>query len=977
MLQALIVIGWLLIFVLPLILRVRRWLAGEIRLPVIACVWAVLGTILVYGGQWLLGRWVDLLWWREDIGLEPVFWTRLWTELKLFWVAVGVTLPLLLCAEIIAAKVMLSSKMEEFSSARRWARLVTVPLAVIAALITAKVVSESWTTVLLYQHRVPFNVTEPIFGKDASFYVFVMPVLALLRNYLIAIVLLLTALFGAYYAVAGTWLSDYYGHEQAMKRDFLATIHRRAARVGFVVLALLAGLFAFQERFNIWNTMFHDRSLMFGPGYTDVHYVIPTMRMISVLLVASGIMLFVGAFVQRLRPRIILVGLAIALPALTGIIGEGVIAGYVEHNKVGGNKIHYEGEYAKHTIAMTNLGYGLTSDRMEVETFNGDGIPAPLTEQMLSKHLDVMANARLWDWRVLESVFDQTQAPRQYYDYADIDIGRIDVNGQERQVMYALRELNPARLSKQAQSPFIQKLVYTHGFGLTMVPANEVDPQTGSPIYWVENIPPVSSVPGFESIEPRIYFGERTIGRAYAPTKQQELDYPHGDDNVMGHYASDGGVLLGHGLRRLAFALQEDGFRLLVSEDMTDTTRVMWDRDLHTRITRIAPFLKLDWDEYAVPAGGRMYLMVDAYTTTDRFPYADRFRGNENIVESYSEIMHSGGFNYIRDAVKWSLDCYTGDVVGYVFDEDDPIIRAWWGAFPTLFRSWKDMPPELLQHIRYPDDLMFVQASMYSVYHMKDPQVFLSKEDRWEFAHETSSYAQQVSNGLVLPYWVTTRLPGEDNAEFLKVALLTPYTNPNQTKRNNMVAWMAGRCDPEVYGKLKVYLFSKQEAVLGPFMVDNLINQYPAARDDLFKWRQPQSGSQVETGDMLVFPVGNSILYMQSYFLRASSGTGIPQLRRVATATQTAVAWGSTLQQSMSSLVGAEFDASGDLVGFTTEATGSMGAKALSIVADMWYRYIAAERDGRFEEAGAAKAQLAHLIAQLTGTAPTDSAAAQ
>ncbi|MDZ4804904.1 MAG: UPF0182 family protein, partial [Candidatus Eisenbacteria bacterium] len=533
--------------------------------------------------------------------------------------------------------------------------------------------------------------------------------------------------------------------------------------------------------------------------------------------------------------------------------------------------------YIRHNMAFTRQGFALTDDHVDARDFPplASLNPATLVADSLT-----LKNMRLWDWRALESTYDQNQSFRQYYDFYDIDIDRYVVDGSIRQVMLALREMNPAAFSEKALTWVNQRQVYTHGYGVCMNPTNEFTAE-GLPNYWLRDIPPVATHPEVAVTRPEVYFGELTRDHVYVRTGQQEFDYPKGDENAYARYEGSGGIPLGSGLRRLALAMRFDGIRQLTSADMTADSRLLFRREVRERVSRLAPFLQFDRDPYAVIVDGRMVIVIDAYTTSDHFPYSER---------------QKGGLNYIRNSVKCVVDCHDGTVTVYAVDERDPILAAWRAAFPALIQSGSSMPAGLVAHLRYPEDLLGIQARVYATYHMTDPQVFYNKEDRWAIATESLGQAETQE---MLPYYAVMRLPGEAKEEFVQILPFTPYT-ARGTSRNNMVGWIAGRCDGAHYGKLLVYRFPKQSLVYGPMQIEARIDQDAVISKDLTLWNQ--QGSSVIRGNLIVVPLEGALLYTKPIFLQATHSR-MPELKRVVVASQERLGYGSSYAEALSDLI--------------------------------------------------------------------------
>ncbi|HWN58131.1 MAG TPA: UPF0182 family protein, partial [Methylomirabilota bacterium] len=481
-------------------------------------------------------------------------------------------------------------------------------------------------------------------------------------------------------------------------------------------------------------------------------------------------------------------------------------------------------------------------------------------------------NIRLWDPRPLLDTYRQLQEIRTYYDFRDVDIDRYWIEGKYTEVMLSPRELNLDQLPETAQTWVNQHLKFTHGAGLAMSPVNKKDTE-GLPVFFVKDIPPKSNV-GLKVDQPAIYFGEERDSYAVVNSATPEFDYPKGTDNVFSYYAGSGGVPVSGFWRRLLFSIYFSDVNLLVTENIVDKSKIMIRRNIAERVAYIAPFLKIDHDPYAVIHNGRMVWILDCYTISDHYPYSQR-NGDQ--------------LNYIRNSVKVVVDTYTGDTDFYVSDPDDPIIKTWARVFPAMFKPITAMPPDLHAHIRYPEDFFQVQADTYRTYHMTDPQVFYNREDLWGFPRE--SYAGQTAP--MQPYYVIVRLPGQKDAEYMMMLPMTP------SGRDNMIAWMAARCDGADYGHLFEYSFSKDRLIYGPYQIQARINQNPEISRQLSLWNQ--MGSKVLLGNLLVIPIQDSLLYVEPLFIRAENGQ-LPELQRVIASYSDRVVMGDTLELTMAAL---------------------------------------------------------------------------
>jgi uncharacterized membrane protein (UPF0182 family) len=560
-----------------------------------------------------------------------------------------------------------------------------------------------------------------------------------------------------------------------------------------------------------------------------------------------------------LRPLLAAAGLWFLVSVGLG----GLYPGLLQRYAVEPNELVREAPYITHNIEFTRLGFGL--DEVETRAFNPDN---ELTPQDLTENEAALQNIRLWDYRPLQQTYAQLQELRPYYAFADVDIDRYQVEGAARQVMLAARELNKAGLT--GPSWVNQKLEFTHGYGIVMNPVDRVTPQ-GRPTFYIQDLPPQSSV-DISVDRPELYYGEMTTDTVFVASDLEEFDYPSGDENVYSSYAGSGGVPVGNLLRRLAFAFRFGEANLILSEYITPDTRAMFHRRIQERVHRIAPFLWQDHDPYIVVADGRLVWMMDAYTISDDFPYSAPSQVGTDTVPA--------GINYIRNAVKITVDAYNGDVNFYVAEPDDPLIQP-----------LEAMPPALVPHIRYPEDLFLIQTNQYLTYHMEEVQVFYNKEDLWQLPEEIFEGGQQQP---MEPYYVTFSLPGEEETEYL---LIQPYTPAG---KSNMIAWIAARNDPPNYGDLFVYELPKQELVFGPIQVEGRIDQEPSISQQFSLWNQ--RGSRVIRGNLIVVPINDSFLYAEPVYLQSDT-SALPELKRVILASGDAIVMRDTLDEALAALL--------------------------------------------------------------------------
>ncbi len=805
----------------------------------------------------LSGFYTDLLWF-ESLGLSSVFWTIIRARIGVFS-TFGLLFLVFFLANLLIAR-RLSGWGGFFLAGQRYyftSRVVNIVLAVVAlilSLVNGLGTISHWDTILRYLNQQPFGVLDPIFSQDVAFYVFALPVYRLLQGWLME-VLILTLLGTA---------AVYLGVQLITWRQLKLSLPVRS----WLHLATLGGLFllvlAWGYRLSAFELLYSSRGVAFGASYTDIHAQLLAYNL-SFWAVILCTLLLLGAVASR-RPWILAIGGGLWLVVAMGV--GGVYPALMQQFDVQPNELIKELPYIEYNIDLTRRAYGL--DKVEERDF---GSVADLTPEALVEADPTIRNIRLWDYRPIRDTYAQIQEIRLYYEFVDVDVDRYYLDGDYRQVTLSPREMAVEQL--QSRTWVNDHLQFTHGYGLAMSPVNAVTPE-GLPELLVRDLPP-RTTSGLEINRPEIYYGEKTDSYVFVNSALEEFDYPSGDQNVFTTYEGTGGVLLDSPVKRAAFAYRFGDVSVIFSEYLTPESRVMLYRNIHQRVRQVAPFLLYDPDPYLVIVGGRLIWLQDAYTVTDMYPYSQPYQGH---------------FNYIRNSVKVAVDAHSGDMTFYIVHTDDPLIQAYAAIFPGLFTSLEEMPEELRGHIRYPEELFIVQAQMNNTYHMGDPTVFYNKEDQWAVAHEMYAGDDQ----LMEPYYVTMSLEGEDQEEFI---LIQPFTPAN---KQNMVAWMAARSDGEHYGKLLLYKFHKQELIYGPLQIEARIDQDPTISGQLSLWHQ--RGSRVIRGNLLVIPIGNSLLYVEPLYLQAETGQ-LPELKRVIVASGEHVVMADTLHEALASVGGA------------------------------------------------------------------------
>jgi uncharacterized membrane protein (UPF0182 family) len=712
----------------------------------------------------------------------------------------------------------------------------------------------NWDLLLRYVYQVPSGQSDPLLGKDISFYLFSLPAYLSLKNWLLLLLFLGLVMAGAVYWVNGGITLD----EQHWAMSPAATAH------GSVLLALFFLVKAWSYGLDRYLLLYGDNGVVVGASYTDVHVELPILWLLVGLALLAALASFANVRVRTyklpLAGAVLVFGSSFVLSMVVPALFQRVF--------VKPSELQLEKPYIQHNITLTRQAYNL--QEITVKPFPAE---QDLTFQKLQANEPTIDNIRLWDWRPLMDTYGQLQEIRTYYKFHDVDVDRYLLDGKYQQVMLSARELKQALLPPNAQTWVNRRVLFTHGNGVVMSPVTRKTAE-GLPLFYVQDIPPASTG-GPPIRESRIYYGEETDGYVIVKGTTPEFDYPKGKDNVYAKYDGNGGIPVSGIARRALFAWYFKDLNLLLTSYITGDSRIMLRRTIQERVRTIAPFLSLDRDPYLVVSEGRLFWMQDAYTTSTYFPY--------------SQPIQERKLNYIRNAVKVTIDAYHGTVDFYLVDPSDPIAATYQRIFPGLFKPFAAMPEDLQRHVRYPEDLFFIQAQLYRAYHMENPEVFYNREDLWQFPRDPTA----TEGATVLPYYTIMRLPGEARAEYFLMLPMVP------SKRENMIAWLAARCDPPDYGKLIVYEFPKEKLVYGPFQIEARINQNTDISQQLSLWNQ--MGSRVIRGHLIVIPIENSILYISPLYLRSESGQ-LPELKRVIAAYGEQVVMDETLTGALAAL---------------------------------------------------------------------------
>ncbi len=838
-------------------------------------------VVLVLGLGTALSYYVEALWF-ESLGVASVFWTTLRLQsqtftffaVSTFFILYGSFLALKppRLGELAGLPILINGQPIKLP-VEPVIRLVALGGSFVIAAATGAAMMSEWNILALYWQAgseavrtAGQSLMDPIFGRPLSFFLFTLPAWQLISGWLMTLSVIVGAMAAFFVMITG-------GSRMLGGRRDSSDSAWRGLSMAFAFVLFMLACRVYLGRF---EQLFEDHTIFAGVTYTEAHVTLTGLLIVSIALVVGGLLALVNAVSA---PRVRWLVLAVA-PAAVCYILTGFASWYVTSFIVKPNELVREAPFITHNIEMTRRAFGL--DRIEQHPFPADsGVEAVDAEH----NQDTLQNIRLWDWRALQDTLRQIQEIRTYYDFPDIDIDRYTVNGSTRQMMLAARELNIDKLPESSRNWINEKLIYTHGYGITMNPVNGFTPE-GLPTLILSNMPVQTTIPSIAVTRPEIYFGELTNTDVYVKTRQKEFNYPQGETNSLTSYEGNGGIQLGGFFRRLIIALDRgDLAKLPFSDDVSAESRLLMRRNIRDRVSTLAPFLTFDEDPYVIVGeDGRLAWMMDGYTTSESFPYARHFRLGRDRV------------NYMRNSIKGIVDAYDGTTTFYVFDDEDPIIAAYRGIFPGLFKDGSAMPPAMRKHVRYPELLLQMQAAVYGLYHMTDPGVFYNREDLWSVAIEGGSRNDRGQAAQATePNFVLMKLPGEKAAEFVEILPFTP------ANRNNLIGWIAGRSDDANYGKAIVYDFPKTKLVDGPLQVEARIDQNAQLSGQLSLWNQ--QGSHVRRGGLLVIPVGRALLYAEPVYLQAERSP-MPELRLVVLALQDRLAYGPTFEVAMAALFG-------------------------------------------------------------------------
>ena len=912
---------------------------------------AAILAVALFSSRTLLSYYVDALWFgslgygdvfRKTLGLQWAVFTAFAAATFLILYGTFLTLKRAHLSDLPSSRTIIIGGQPVRLPVEPVLRIAGLCVSLVIALVTGAGMMAEWPTLARYWYapRAAGGVVDPIFGKPLNFYLFTLPAWELVADWL-----MLLAVIGLAVAIFFFLIS---GGTRALegRRSSYIPLPWRGLSITFAFLLLILAMQVYIGRF---EQLLADHTVFSGVTYTDAHVMLTGLLVVCIALLLGAVIAAVSAVSSAPRGR----WLATAIvPAAVCYLALQACGWYVSSFIVKPNELVKEQPFIGYNIEFTRQAYGL--DRISRREFSAE---TTVEAADAVNNQATLENIRLWDWHALQDTLRQIQEIRTYYDFPDIDIDRYEIDGRVRQVMLSARELSVDKLPESSRNWINEKLVYTHGYGVTMNPVNGFTPE-GLPTLILSNMPIQSTVPSLTVTRPEIYFGQLTNNDVYVKTRQKEFNYPQGEANSLTSYDGKGGIVLGGFLRRILIALDRgDLAKLPFSDDVTRESRLLMRRNVLARVSALAPFLTFDSDPYIVVGDdGRLSWILDAFTTSDSYPYSRHYSLGDDTI------------NYARNSVKVVIDAYDGTTTFYVFDAGDPIIATYRSIFPSLFKDAAAMPPALRKHVRYPEVLLKLQADVYGLYHMTNPETFYNREDLWTPATEAglSESGEQTTQPME-PNFVLMKLPDETGMEFVNILPFTP------ANRNNLIGWIAGRSDGAHYGTAVVYDFPKTRLVDGPLQVEARIDQNAQLSGQLTLWNQ--QGSHVRRGNLLVIPTGKALLYAEPIYLQAERSP-MPELRLVVLALQDRLAYGPTFESAMAGLFGGgpsstsaaaapaeqaqRAPASGAAAGPAMDRNALI-TEAAKDLAD--YQRLTA--DGKLGEAGQKLEQLKHTLDQL------------
>ncbi len=865
--------------------------------------------------KYIAGFYIDYEWFRQNNGLS-VFWVLFMTKFNvqaIFGIIfIAIFLLNFLLIRVLGGKGRFFSenfldriKIPAIGSSRRLLLILLTGTVVITGFIMGGGASAYWKEYLMFSNAVPFQgfPADPVFNRDMGFYVFSLPFYQFLYGWFMMTLVIITIFTFVLHFFNGAIYRD---NEGGWELSLFCRAHLS------ILLALIVILYGFSYQLSAYELLFSQIGKFYGAGYTALHASLLSYRVAEVISFIAGALLLFNVFKRSFRFPVIVLLTLIPVYFILGVIYPALQQKFI----VIPNELDREKPYIQNNINFTRLAYGI--DRVEE-------IPFPNKRELsfadITKNKETLESVRLWDWRPLKQTYKQLQELKQYYFFNDVDVDRYYFNGKKIAVNLAARELTLDNLGANSQTWQNRHLIYTHGYGMVMSRVDRITPE-GLPVLIIKDIPPVTDT-GIKIDRPEIYYGEHKNSYVITNTSINpgEFDYPSGEENKYTTYGGTGGMKLDSFFKRLMAAIAFGDINLLISGNISGESRLLFRRNIVEIAQNFAPFLELDNDPYLVVSEGKLYWMIDGYTTSDQFPYS-------TPVDT-----DNGRINYIRNSVKITIDAYNGNINCYLADTKDPIIQVYNKIFPGILKTINEMPPDLQKHIRYPEDIFNIQCTMLLRYHMTNSNVFYNNEDVWQIPMQIFGDKEEPIHS----YYLVTRLPGEKESGFLLIMPFSPYKKPN------MLAFLTAKCDPSEYGRLQLYQLPKNRLSDGPMQIESRINTDPDISKQLALWNQ--KGSSVIRGNMLVIPIEESLLYIEPLYLKAEA-IDMPELKRVIVSFSDRIVMESDLSTSLQKL----------FYGTGTSDKNSTQSGTLKELADRaYYHYMKAEqymREGNWKGYG-------------------------
>ena len=951
----------------------KKWgLKGILLLAVI-----ILGLIVL-----LIGFITDLLWFNE-LGYLSVFFKKLVTQLEIgipLFIALSVITFLFL--KLLKRGYYKKVESTEEVNEKRLGQITFLISIAFGALVAVFAARTLWFEALKFTNSTDFNISDPLFNFDVSFYVFKLALIEQLNTLIIGLVIGYVIVSVLYYSVLlsmrtpqiyetvyeetdedtfesgenvhakkgfGFGFDDLFGNmgkqfqrggnirgQRKPKRQFdddnfkqlLSIAQKELIILGIIFFIMLAVNFFLKQFGLLYSTL----GVVFGAGFADVNVTLWMYRILMVLSLASAVTFAIGVSKRKFKTVLLLPVIMI----IVGAVGMGA-ATLIQNFVVSPDEINKERQYLEYNIAFTQFAYAL--DSVDIKPF---AAAKNLTKEDIANNQETISNIRINDYEPAKKFYNQTQSIRLYYNFNDVDIDRYVIDGEYTQTFLSAREIDETLISETWLN---QHIKYTHGYGITLSRVDKVT-ESGQPDMLIDSVPPVSRVPEIQIKRPEIYFGEMTRNYILVNTDEEEFDYPRGDENVYSMYEGDAGIKMNI-LNRTLFAIRERSLKLLVSTNINSDSKILINRNVLTRVKTIMPYLSYENDPYIASIDGNLYWIIDAYTSSNKYPYSEPYTEGTDI-------------NYVRNSVKIVIDAYNGTTTYYLVDDQDPIANTFMSIYPALFKSFDQMPEGVRKHIRYPNTMLNIQANVYTRYHMKDVRVFYQGEDIWDVAREIVG-TQEV---VVTPTYYIFKLPGEEKAEFVNTIAYTPKD------KRNMMALLVARNDGADYGKLVLYQLPKDRIIYGPMQIEAQIDQHPEISKEFSLWNS--SGSNYSRGNLFIIPIEESLLYVEPVYLEAVNSS-LPEVKRVIVAYGDKIAYEATLSKALESLFGAEEEKPGIPGDVNGNGQDTSIQSLIEKAAKAYEDALAAQKEGRWADYGTHMQRLENYLTTLESLAGRDS----